>query len=119
MLFLRNDVEAQFLRLPGQLYEHKENNIISNVYTYKIFNKTDDAIDEIRFKLLSHKGQIKLVSHDNFKIEKQKFKEGTLFIELNAAVLTGDKDRLKIGIFSGERLIETITTSFLGPRSYN
>ena len=76
MLFLRNDVEAQFLRLPGQLYEHKENNIISNVYTYKILNKTDDAIDEIRFKLLSHKGQIKLVSHDKFKIEKQKFKEG-------------------------------------------
>ena len=35
MLFLRNDVEARVLRLPGQLYEHKDNNIISNVYTYK------------------------------------------------------------------------------------
>jgi len=29
MLFLRNDVEARVLRLPGQLFEHKENNIIS------------------------------------------------------------------------------------------
>jgi len=118
MLFLRNDVEAQFLRLPGELYEHKENNFISNVYTYKIFNKTVADIDGIRFELLSHKGTIKLVSHSDFTIEKEKFAEGTLFIEINAAALTGDKDRLKIGIYSGERLIETITTAFLGPRSY-
>ena len=117
-LFLRNDVEAQFLRLPGELYEHKENNIISNVYTYKILNKTVADIDRVRFELLSHKGTIKLVSHSDFTIEKQGFSEGTLFIEINASALTGDKDRLKIGIYSGERLIETITTAFLGPRSY-
>ena len=118
MLFLRNDVEARFLRLPGQLYEHKKNNIISNVYTYKILNKTVADINGIRFELLSHKGAIKLVSHNNFSIAKQGFAEGTLFIEINAAELTGDKDRLKIGIYSGERLIETITTAYLGPRSY-
>ena len=40
MLFLRNDVEATILRLPGQLYQQKENNIISNVYTFKVVNKT-------------------------------------------------------------------------------
>ncbi len=44
MLFLRNDVEASILRLPGQLFEHKENNIISNVYTYKMVNKTSQTI---------------------------------------------------------------------------
>ena len=38
MLFLRNDVEATILRLPGQLFEHKGENI-SNVYTYKIAQK--------------------------------------------------------------------------------
>ena len=119
MLFLRNDVEAQLLRLPGDLYEHKGNNIISNVYTYKILNKTVNDINKVRFELLSHKGAIKLVSHNHFSIEKQGLAEGTLFIEINAAALTGDKDRLKISVYSGERLIETITTTFLGPRSYN
>ena len=38
MLFLRNDVEATVLRLPGQLYEHKGEDVISNVYTFKLFN---------------------------------------------------------------------------------
>ncbi|CAN0604120.1 unnamed protein product, partial [Ectocarpus sp. 12 AP-2014] len=40
MLFLRNELEANILRLPGQLYERKANNNISNVYTYKLVNKT-------------------------------------------------------------------------------
>jgi hypothetical protein len=118
MLFLRNDVEANILRLPGQLYERKAENIISNVYTYKLVNKTVDDINEIRFELLSHKGTIKLVSHDTFNIAQQGLAEGTLFIEINASALTGDKDRLEIGVYSGDDLIETTTTAFLGPRSY-
>ncbi len=119
MLFLRNDIEARILRLPGQLYEHKADNIISNVYTYKLLNKTVEDIDEVHFKLLSHKGTIKLVSADDFKVKGQGLAEGTLFIEVNASALSGDKDRLKIGVYSGEQLIETTTTAFLGPRSYN
>ncbi len=118
MLFLRNEVEATILRLPGQLYEHKEDNIISNVYTYKLVNKTSKNIDDISFKLLSHKGTIELVRHDNFTVPAQELAEGTLFIEINNSTLNGDKDKLKIGIFSKDKLIETTTARFLGPRSY-
>ena len=56
MLFMRNEVEANVLRLPGQLYERKDNNIISNVYTYKLVNKTTKDIDNVSFELMSHKG---------------------------------------------------------------
>lgn len=118
MLFLRNDVEANILRLPGQLYEHKEENIISNVYTYKLVNKTNNNIENVHFKLLSHKGKIEVVSHKNLNVPKRDLIEGTLFIEINQSALSGDKDRLKIGIYSNEKLIETTTTGFLGPRSY-
>ncbi|NER14846.1 cytochrome c oxidase accessory protein CcoG [Leptobacterium flavescens] len=118
MLFLRNDVEANILRLPGQLYEHKEGNIISNVYTYKLVNKTNNAIEDVQFKLMSHKGQIEVVSHKTLNIPERELAEGTLFIEINSSALKDDKVRLKIGIYSGEKLIETTTTAFLGPRSY-
>ncbi|MGB5204479.1 MAG: cytochrome c oxidase accessory protein CcoG [Eudoraea sp.] len=119
MLFLRNDLEANILRLPGQLYEHKEGNIISNVYTYKLINKTSKDISDVSFKLLSHKGKIDLVSHRSFKVPAQQLAEGTLFIEINNAALNGDKDKLKIGVYSGDQLIETTTARFLAPRSYN
>ena len=119
MLFLRNDLEANILRLPGQLYEHKEGNIISNVYTYKLINKTTNEVPDVSFKLLSHKGTIELVTHENFIVPAQDLAEGTLFIEINNSALNGDKDKLKIGVYSGDDLIETTTARFLAPRSYN
>lgn len=118
MMFLRNDVEANILRLPGQLYERKGANLISNVYTYKIVNKTTRDIKDVEFKLISHKGKIETVTHKNFQVDAQQLAEGTLFIEINQSALKGDKDRIKIGIYSGDKLIETTSTAFLGPRSF-
>ena len=118
MLFLRNDVEATILRLPGQLYEHKEGNVISNVYTFKVINKTTLDIDDVSYKLLSHDGKIELVTHKDFVVPKQGLAEGTLFIEIHSSLLKKDKIELKIGVFSGDKLIETTRTNFLGPRSY-
>ncbi|MEP2403923.1 MAG: cytochrome c oxidase accessory protein CcoG, partial [Nonlabens ulvanivorans] len=118
MMLLRNDVEARVLRLPGSLYEHKGEDVISNVYTYKLVNKTIVSIDDIHFKLLSHKGDINLVKNQGFSIAKEGLAEGTLFIELKTGAIKGDKERVEIGIYSGDDLIETTTTSFLGPRSY-
>ncbi|MFC0605073.1 cytochrome c oxidase accessory protein CcoG [Winogradskyella pulchriflava] len=120
LLFLRNDVEATILRLPGQLYERKEGNLISNVFTYKLVNKTTKDINNISFKLRKYKGKIKLVSTtDNFMVPAQELAEGTLFIEIDKNELSGDKNKLVIEVYSNEELIETTTVNFLGPRSYN
>jgi cytochrome c oxidase accessory protein FixG len=118
MLFLRNDLEADILRLPGQLYERKEGNIISNVYTYKLVNKTAQDINDVHFKLLSHKGTVKMVRDEVFKVPAQELAEGTLFIEINNAAIHGDSEKIEIGVLSGDRLIETTRTAFLAPRSY-
>ena len=118
MLFLRNDLEANILRLPGQLYERKEGNIISNVYTFKLINKTTKEIADVNFKLISHEGTIELVTHENFTVPAQDLAEGTLFIEINNSALNGDKDKLKIGVYSGDKLIESTTARFLAPRNY-
>ena len=119
MLFLRNDVQANVLRLPGQLYSTTQNDLISNVYTYKIINKTSKEIDGVQFKLLSHKGSIAPVGHQDLLIPAQGLSTGTLFIEINPSALEGEKEKVKIGIYSNNELIETTTTTFLGPRSYN
>lgn len=118
LLFLRNDVEATILRLPGQLYEHKEGNIISNVYTYKLVNKTTKNVTDVNFKLLSHNGTIQLVRNEDFVVAAQNLAEGTLFIEINNAAIETDREKIKIGVYSGDELIETTTTAFLAPRSY-
>ncbi len=118
MLFLRSDIEANILRLPGQLYEHKENNMISNVYTYKLINKTSVGYEDVEFRLISHNGTINTVK-EHINVPPNGLAEGTLFIEINKSVLNDDKDEVKIAVYSGDRLIETTGITFLGPRSYN
>ena len=118
LLFLRTDVEASILRLPGQLFQHKGDNI-SNVYTFKIINKTNDEFKDIHFKLVGIKGTLNVVGHQDFKVPKQGMNSGTLFIEINQFLLETDKTKLEIEVYNGNKKIETATTNFLSPRSFD
>ena len=118
LLFLRTDVEASILRLPGQLFQHKGENI-SNVYTFKIINKTNDEFTAIHFKLVGIKGTLKVVGQQDFKVPKQGMNGGTLFIEINQYLLETDKTKLEIEVYNGNEKIETATTNFLSPRSFD
>nr|WP_314896052.1 cytochrome c oxidase accessory protein CcoG [uncultured Flavobacterium sp.] len=118
LLFLRSDVEASILRLPGQLFQHKGDNI-SNVYTFKIINKTNTNFNDIHFKLVGIKGALKVVGKQALKVPKQGMNGGTLFVEINQNVLDSDKTKLKIDVYNGNEKIETSTTSFLSPRSFD
>lgn len=118
LLFLRTDVEATILRLPGQLFQHKGENI-SNVYTFKIINKTNNEFKDIHFKLVGINGTLKLVGKQDFKVPKQGMNRGTLFIEINQYLLDTDKTKLEIEVYNGNKKIETATTNFLSPRSFD
>jgi transcriptional regulator of heat shock response len=117
MLFLRNDVEATVLRMPGQMFEHKGENI-SNVFTYKVVNKTVNELKDIHFKLKDTKGTIKVVGKDYVNVKKEGLAQGTLFVEINQALIEGDKMEIEIEVYSGDKLIETATTNFMGPRTF-
>ena len=117
MLFLRNDVEATILRLPGQTFQSTKTTI-KNVYTVKFINKTTEDINNVEVKLISHKGSVDLVGGVS-NIKKQGLKEGTLFIEISRSDLSSSKEKLEIGIFSNGKLIETTSTNFMGPIKIN
>jgi cytochrome c oxidase accessory protein FixG len=118
MLFLRTEVETSILRLPGQLYQHKGENI-SNIYTFKIINKTNADLEDVHFKLIGVKGTLKVVGKQDFKVPKQGMYNGTLFIEINQYGLDSDMTKLQIEVYNKEEKIETSTTNFLSPRSFD
>lgn len=118
MLFLRNDIQATILRIPGQLFEHKGDKI-SNVYTYKLINKTIKDFDNVKFEILEPKGIIKNVGKAELHLKREDISQGTFFIEIDQALLEGDKTKVKIGVYSDGKLLETTTTNFLGPRTFN
>lgn len=117
MLFLRTRVEATVLRLPGQLFEHK-GDLISNVYTYKILNKTNIDYNEVTFQLIAPEGKIILVGKETIQVPAQKLAKGTLFVEIHPKFLEGDKTKIWMEVWNGDQKIETTTTNFMGPRSF-
>ena len=118
MLLLRNDVEANILPLPGQLFQH-DGTKIRNIYTYKIVNKTDHSFDNVSLKVINFNADIKLVGSPQIKVPKQGIVSGTLFIEIPENLLEDENIHLKIEIFDGDKMIEKTTTNFMGPRSFN
>lgn len=118
LLFLRSEVEAKVLRLPGQLFEHKGENI-SNVYTYKIVNKTAHDYNNVTIKLVDPSGKLELVGKKSIKIPKEDVVQGTLFIEIPQALLKSDKTEVQLEVYNNDELIDHTKTNFLGPRSFN
>jgi len=114
MLATRTDVGVTVLRVPGQLYQEWPNKQMSNLYSYKILNKTFRD-KEVTLKPENFRGVIKQVGESKFVIPKENYAVGTMFIYLDSTEVTQRKTVLKIGVYEGDERINTITTSFLGP----
>ncbi len=113
LIFLRNDIEANILRLPGQLYT-TQGDTIRNVYTYKLINKTNDSYNDLKIKLISHQGNIQVIER-KIMLKENSLHEGTLFIKIAKKDLKSSKERLNIGIYFNGELIETNKTNFPAP----
>jgi cytochrome c oxidase accessory protein FixG len=113
LLISRSDVEATVLRTPGMLYHKQDDGRISNLYNYKLINKTNRDM-ELEIRLLGDAGEMKLVGTNLF-IERQGKAEGALFIIFPRDEIVDKKIKVKLGIFANGELIETTKTTFIGP----
>ena len=69
----------------------------------------------ITLKLLEpQQGNIKLV-RDNLVLPEQGLAEGVFFAEIPQNALHGVSTEIKIGVYSGDKLVATEKTKFLGP----
>ncbi len=114
LLSTRTDVGVTLLRTPGQLYQEQPNHQMSNLYNYKLLNKTFKN-KEVTLKPENFEGTIKLVGETKLLIPKDGYTTGSMFIYVNNDAVKNRKTILKIGVYEGKEKINTITTSFLGP----
>ena len=113
MLGSRSDVEAVILRTPGMLYQKVDETHISNLYNYQIFNKTNKELS-LELRLETSGGRIKLVGQSPVA-PKSGMAEGAFFIEMEKDKLNGRKNELIIKIYSGDKLMDEVSTNFFGP----
>ncbi|MBC8374515.1 MAG: cytochrome c oxidase accessory protein CcoG [FCB group bacterium] len=114
LLVTRSDVESTILRSYGTMYQEVGNNHFTNLYTIKVLNKTFEDLP-IRLELLEPEGTLTMVGSD-LEISGQDKTEGAFFVDLSGDLLDGTEAKLKIAVYSGDRLLETVKTSFMGPR---
>ncbi|MEQ8473238.1 MAG: cytochrome c oxidase accessory protein CcoG [Marinoscillum sp.] len=114
LLMIRTDLETTILRTPGMMYQERPGGAYSNLYQIKIVNKTNELLS-VRFELISpDEGKIELVGNA-INLEGQGIGSGAFFIVLNPSQLEGMSTEVKVGVYSGEVLMETVKTRFLGP----
>jgi cytochrome c oxidase accessory protein FixG len=112
-LAARKPIEATVLRAPGMLYQEPEPGKISNLYNMKLVNKTMKDLP-VNIKLKEPRGEIRIIGNDIF-VPKESVGETVFFIVLDKSVVTSDKIKVKIEIYSGDKEIEEVEATFVGP----
>lgn len=113
LLATRSDYDATVLRAKGMLYQERENEQISNLYTIKLVNKTRDSFP-VELKLENVPGKIEVLGKA-LTTKREDVSTGQFFVYLNKAEIKSRKTKLQIGIYSNNKRIKLIKTSFLGP----
>ncbi len=115
LVFTRAEVETLFLRAPGALFQAAPDGRISNLYTAKVVNKTNHDLP-LQFRLLNSGGKVTVLGAANFVAPKEKVTQTSVLIELAPEDRKGPTTKLQVGVYSGDKLIETVDTAFIGPR---
>ena len=115
LVFTRSQVQTTLLRAPGALFQQTAQGTIENIYTLKLVNKTSRDIP-IQLKLENIQGQLTVLGGKELVVPKEDLAQTSVLIELPLAALKSPVTKLKIGVYSNGKLLETTDTAFIGPR---
>lgn len=112
LIFGRTDLETNIFRTPGMLYQEQEDGRISNLYNFKIINKTVDTV-EVKLELLSHEGEINVI-RGAIQIMPSTIYEDIFFLKMKPSQLKNKKNEIEIGVYMNGALIEEKSITFIG-----
>jgi len=116
LIFTRSDLQTTLLRAPGALFQQTSDGHYSNLYTVKVVNKTGREIP-VTFKLENVEGGMRIMGAPNFSVPARRLAETSVLIELDPSVLRPGSTPLVVGVYADGERVETLKTSFIGPRT--
>lgn len=113
-LTTRSDVEATILRSKGTLYTLTDSGMVSNLYELQIVNKTQEEFPlEVKVMNLEN-GKVMMIGKE-LKILPRDITKRPFFVELPPESLDGMKTKIILGVFSGDKKLDEVKSTFLGP----
>jgi polyferredoxin len=117
LLLSRNPIDVTIFRTPGMLYQEQPGEILSNLYSLKLTNKTFDEVP-INLKLENLNGEIKIIGKD-IVIGPNAVSETKFLIMLPKAGVTKLNTPIEIGVYGNGEKLQTFKSNFLGPANQN
>lgn len=105
----RGNIETTILRTPGMVYQEQPGGEVSNVYNFKIVNKSKEDIP-VEIKLLEPNGRV-VVSGDTL-LRYNATAQGILVVFLKKMEIKQKKTRLTFGVYSKGELLEEYQSNF-------
>ncbi|MEO6282361.1 MAG: cytochrome c oxidase accessory protein CcoG [Dyadobacter sp.] len=114
MVATRNDTQTTLFRAPGSQYIENNDGTISNLYTFKIFNKTNQTINPT-IHLDNPTGKLLFAGSPDLTLEAAGMSEGTVFIIIPKSALNRRKTTLTLSVSQGAKKLEDFETTFMAP----
>ncbi len=110
----RKDVGGTIVRAPGQLYQERGTDSLSNLYIIKVVNKTLADIP-LTLRLENVPGRVIEAEGKEILVKKEDIGKGSFFIVLPNSYIHKRKTPVRVGIYERDKKITTISTNFMGP----
>ena len=114
LLVTRKDVDATIMRTPGQLFQERGKDSVSNLYNIKAVNKTMKDV-ALTIKLENANGTIETVGKTFIEVAKEGQGSGSFFVILPKSSIHQRSTSIKLSFFQGDKKITESKTNFLGP----
>jgi cytochrome c oxidase accessory protein FixG len=112
---VRGNVEVNIIRAQGTMFQEYGTDKYSNLYNLELVNKTNSWVN-VELKLISPIGEIILMG-DSLKADKGEVAQRNLLIVLKKEAVTTSNSQLIIGIYEQGKLVDQISSTFVGPNS--
>lgn len=110
----RTTIDVTLWRAQGTLYQQLDIDTYSNIYQVMFLNKGNETL-ELTPRLIDCPGGELSIAGGKVNLPPNGKMKEALIVKMKKSALTGKETTVKIGLYSGDQLKETITTNFLGP----
>ncbi len=113
-ILTRDDTETTLLRAPGSRYIENPDGTVSNLYTFKLFNKTNHSISP-EMRIHWPKGTLNFAGLPNLHLAAAGMVEGSVFITIPKSEIHNRKTTIPLSIYADGQKLEEFKTTFIAP----
>lgn len=117
ILISRSSVDMEVRKVAGLLYQERENGEVTNLYNVMFLNKSHNNYDRLHVRVLGADARIEWVGSADtlIKLPKEGMVRLTGYIVMKQADVKERQQKLQLGLYTGDRLLQSEKTVFLAP----